>query len=523
MRSALLVGFAGRVGGFVGGRLGTAKRSTAARTLTTMPRTTRSGTPAQQAAQLLKEHRAAQRRASQPKRYLVLGAEGFGPPVNAYRWDKIPDGTNVSDFDVVVLNYAPFEEPTFAQTFRPERLPTDAAMTRMLFSAGTDIIAIGNPASLVGAAPPEDMPRAQDDRVAVSGWLPCWLEISQEEGAAYDVADDSLWAPWFEMLNGWRWFATGVMRWRYRDLRDYLTPVTTDADDMTVETAAIALTRFGKAIGLELRFDATQTYRYNPPGGPAVSGGLLEGKHTIASSTTVTWLPTPDKLPVKDAITMLLRERHGVGDVPATAPDWVNAYMLPQQEEAIGEVERLIEERSHVEQRLRDAQDRVTETERPRLMLYEKGKDILEPVVRDALRALGARVVVPERAGVEDARIYFGDRAAAVEIKGTKNAIGLEHVRQVAQWANDAKLDDGREHKALIVGNPFCERPLGERENPLAPNAATLARNGRVALVTTSQLYEALRKQQAGSFDEGVFWDRVFAAIGLAELPSIAG
>jgi hypothetical protein len=76
----------------------------------------------------------------------------------------------------------------------------------------------------------------------------------------------------------------------------------------------------------------------------------------------------------------------------------------------------------------------------------------------------------------------------------------------------------GVEYKPLIVGNPYCDKPLEERGEILAPNAATYARNGGVAVVTTVQLFEALCQKKAGTFDEAAFWTTVFQASGGTKL-----
>jgi hypothetical protein len=67
----------------------------------------------------------------------------------------------------------------------------------------------------------------------------------------------------------------------------------------------------------------------------------------------------------------------------------------------------------------------------------------------------------------------------------------------------------------IDVGTP--ERSAAARM-ALAPNAANYARNGGVAVVTTIQLFEALRQNQAGTFNETPFWKTVFETTGVAEL-----
>jgi hypothetical protein len=151
-------------------------------------------------------------------------------------------------------------------------------------------------------------------------------------------------------------------------------------------------------------------------------------------------------------------------------------------------------------------------------LLYEKGKDVLEPVVRETLRTLGARVADPEVEGIEDGKLFRDEGAAVLEIKGRTGPIKQDDVRQIVQWASDAKLKDGTDYKALIIGNPHCDKPLKDRGEVLAPNAATYATNRAVAVVTTAQLFEALRQEQSGTFDGARFWRTVFDTSGVADL-----
>src|SRR4051794_1598771 len=81
------------------------------------------------------------------KRYLVLGSEGHGRTVKSYRWDKLPADLNVADYDVVVLNYAAFENEDLAKGFPIDRLPSVESMTRLLFSPNAEIVAIGDPST----------------------------------------------------------------------------------------------------------------------------------------------------------------------------------------------------------------------------------------------------------------------------------------------------------------------------------------------------------------------------------------
>jgi hypothetical protein len=147
----------------------------------------------------------------------------------------------------------------------------------------------------------------------------------------------------------------------------------------------------------------------------------------------------------------------------------------------------------------------------------------LEPVVREALASLGASVTVPEQAGLEDGRLVdSAGRAAMLEIKGKTGALGVEDVRQLDGWIRNAMADEGWEGKGVIVANLKLSEPPDTRDEVVAPNALTFAKRVEIGILTTPQLYEALRRDQEGTLDRHEFWEAVFSANGLVGLPSVS-
>jgi hypothetical protein len=245
---------------------------------------------------------------------------------------------------------------------------------------------------------------------------------------------------------------------------------------------------------------------------------LRDLNEVLHEASPIVWLPASDKCSVAEAIDRILLERYGIAE-EARVPEWALPYSLPAEAPIAQEIAVLGEERRTVEARISKAREQASRASRPRLLLYEKGKEVLEPIVREVLRELGARVEDPEADGVEDGILHRDEGAAALEIKGRNGPIKLEDVRQVVQWAADAKGRDGTDYKPIILGNPHCETKIETRGDPLAPNAKTYAENSGVVLVMTTQLYEGLRQKQEGSFDEAAFWKTIFAANGVADLP----
>jgi hypothetical protein len=449
--------------------------------------------------------------AARPKRILVLGSGGHGRGVTAYPWDKLPEDLNVADYDVVVLNFAAFEDRALAEGYPKERLPSRETLARLIFAPKSEIIAIGDPSIRIGAPPsPEGPVPFLDTRKRADYWLPCYLHVEENQGTSYQVVAEE-WQPYFDVFKGWSWIATGTVS-RNGEPYEYLHPVTTDANDLGFQLEAIAVTRFQKAIAMKVSFSA---YR-SVPGDPTGYRGRST-REPVMTSSPVIWLPAPTDVSASEAIDLLLRERHGVAE-EARRPEWADSYSMPAEAPIAEEITQLEDERREVERKLADARQRATRAAEPNKLLYEKG-EVLEPIVRAALRELSAEVTQPEVEGIEDGVLNRAEGAAVLEIKGREAQIRQSDVRQVVQWAADAQLRDGVVYKPIIVGNPFCGTRPDERGDPLGPNARAYAENGGVVLISTLQLYEALRQTQQGTFDEEAFWQAIFDSTGTVDLP----
>lgn len=453
---------------------------------------------------------------ARPRRCLVLGSTGHGAAVRAHRWDRLPpNGLNVADYDAVILNFAAFEDKDLAEGFQVELLPTVRSMTRLVFSPGAEVIAIGNPSTMIGSWPEQPLTRAIDPRARCDYWLPFEVEVEEDSGTQYRVEDEE-WAPYFEHLLGWQWIATGECPSRYYDGNEYLQAVTDKAHQLFSALEPVATTPYNKSIAVRVHLRAIR-YGQFLESYSGVAEGDPGSAELVLESRSVVWLPAPDRVGVDEAIDTILQQRYGIAP-KARAPEWVQAYSLPAEMSIASEIASLEQERTEIEQRMSEAQGRAAEAALPRGLLYESGEDDLEPIVRSTLRRLGARVEDPVTKGVEDGKLFRNEGQAVLEIKGRDGPIKLVDVRQVVQWADEAKAIDGIEYKRVIVANAYCEKPLEERGEVLAPNAARYARTSGVSVVTTAQLFEALRQQQDGVFDETRLWKAVFEAVGVADL-----
>ena len=153
--------------------------------------------------------------AARPKRFLVLGSDGHGHGrgVTAYAWDKLPNGLNVADYDVVVINFAAFEDKVLAEGFPTERLPSRETLARLIFAPNSTIVAIGDPSTLIGAPPdPEGPVGFYDSRWRADYWLPCILLVEEDRGTSYRVVAEE-WQPYFDVFKEWCCIVIGKVAW----------------------------------------------------------------------------------------------------------------------------------------------------------------------------------------------------------------------------------------------------------------------------------------------------------------------
>jgi hypothetical protein len=457
---------------------------------------------------------------TRPKRILVVGSEGHGRDITAYRWEKLPTAINVADYDVVILNFAAFAaDAALAEGFPVDRLPSLESMTRLLFAPQSEIVAIGKPDTLIGAPtrPGQSQQPFYDRRERADYWLPFYLSVEDNRGRAYEVLDTE-WRQYFTALSEYRWIASADLSARFPEPAQYLAPVTTQANDVVIRLDALAQTRFEKAIGMKVKVRAIHSYRHNPAGSPvASSDGIAEAHDIVAESSPVFWLPTPDQIEPAEAIDLILSERYGVAE-NMREPDWISGFALLAEATIAAEIAELEGRRSTLEAEIDGARSRAAEAAEPKLLLYEKGKKVLEPIVRSSLRELAAEVDDPQDEGIEDGLLRRSPSAAVLEIKGRKSQINQDDVRQVVQWASDARMRDGVAYKPIIVGNPHCEQEPAQRGDPMTAKAREYAINSDVALLTTVQVFEALNQSQRGEFDEEAFWSAVFTAQGPVDL-----
>ncbi|MDX6529994.1 MAG: hypothetical protein QOH41_2284 [Blastocatellia bacterium] len=423
-------------------------------------------------------------------RILVLGSANHTKLVTAYAWDKLPKNLNIADFDVVILDLTPFQSRAFAGGMNVDLIPDFRQFARLIFSADSEVIAVGSPNFQLGSNPYLDS----------HWWLPMEPLFFYEDGeTTRNVRKEFEF--YFSLVRHWSFYYHAASHKPYL-MESYAAVAHPNADSISlISTLPLAENRFQRPIGFSMSF------------------GLFRRGSPLKTSGVVYWLPEPTEVSTVEAIDLILRERYGLR-FETVAPDWIRDFSLPDQlpiAEQISNRESTIREAFA---QLQAARERLTAASRFQRLLYDQGEDMLEPIVRDALRALGATVYEPKQRGREDGRLLdpFG-RQGMLEVKGRTGNLRLSDVREVDQWARDAVADEEWESKAILVVNLQCQQNPAARKDLIPTNCASAASRFGISILTTSQLFQAIVADQEGNLDRKEFWDSVFAANGMCGLP----
>jgi hypothetical protein len=99
-----------------------------------------------------------------------------------------------------------------------------------------------------------------------------------------------------------------------------------------------------------------------------------------------------------------------------------------------------------------------------------------------------------------------------LEIKGRTGNLRLSDVRELHNWVSDALAEEELESKGILIVNLQCDEDPQRRKDFIPPNCAKAAARFDIAILTTTQLFQALVAHQESTLDRKKFWDALFAA-----------
>ncbi len=207
-------------------------------------------------------------------------------------------------------------------------------------------------------------------------------------------------------------------------------------------------------------------------------------------------------------------------------PSWAKSIFVPGQEEISSKITQINERVSALEEERASLIHDNDKLERWKCLLYEKGKQQLEPVVRDALALLGCYVKPqPDKDSDGEVKCDYGN--ALLEVVGSKGTIKIEKFGELVKNIGNYISIKSRQVKGILVGNPFCEEPLDNRPPKdsqkllFAKELIESAKQQNITVLLTTDLYEIVSRILIGKLsleEKGALLEKIFNGKGLVRL-----
>jgi len=267
-----------------------------------------------------------------------------------------------------------------------------------------------------------------------------------------------------------------------------------------IKTFPLAQNRYDKPLGIGVRYTVHEGYKFE--GIPVSQGREIPGR--------MYFLHPPSEISSKEAIDILLRDLFDIG-IREAEPEWASRLRVPKQdviEKDIQEAKSLIEAK---QAEIDIASSELAARRKFVELLYQQG-DRLQELVWEALENIGATVTLPTVDNKEDGWISTPFGEGVLEIKSSKGSASLDDVRQLDGWVLNGR-QMGKEYKAILIGNYFCNKPLASRRRPFPANVIKEAEKREQCLLTTQQLFEAHCAVQEGA-DGKAFLEKIMTTVG---------
>jgi hypothetical protein len=203
-------------------------------------------------------------------------------------------------------------------------------------------------------------------------------------------------------------------------------------------------------------------------------------------------------------------------------PKWVSGFNVPGQkaiDDKIAQVKAtLVEQQAALEKA-------TTERAMARTclkLLYER-EYALEPVVRDILRQLGAKVDEPVEKNKEDGwvTIQVGGTTyeGVLEIKSAKSdQFNEDGRRQVLDWIARGRTLHSKNYKGIFIGNSAVSKPIKDRPDAFGDGWKKNAALCHICAMKSEELYLIYILHKQGKMNLDDFWTKLFTTDGIFDI-----
>jgi hypothetical protein len=398
-------------------------------------------------------------------RILIKGGSVSGFSHDEAEWNE---PVNIKDYDVAILNLNGIIENAGELATPSSSIPESIEFPPIedilkLLRAGNELYIFLPETRKINLIQVDDGDTSKEE-VDLLSWLPFHIETVEESGRSVNQKS---------VPSGWRWYFDGDFDWPMYisgiTMKDGVLPINRMIENTVQNT--IAQTTFEEDIASQVTISlgvdiATQIANDN--------------QESVYPGVTYLLPPKPDSS-FGEAAAEMLSQFYGLSTESGSVPDWAEKKRLPRQQEILKRSQELKEEFERLEQF--------------RKLLYADGSE-LEEVVLTAFEELGFETT-PEISGKRDGAVLLDEKAFVLETHGTENAIGVGKVDQLDRWVRDAEEDfEDRDIEGLLVANSYRKQKPENRGQPIAGDPKKHLQDYGHKLLTTTQLYYAIQRNQ---------------------------
>ena len=175
-------------------------------------------------------------------------------------------------------------------------------------------------------------------------------------------------------------------------------------------------------------------------------------------------------------------------------PSWVENYNLPGEDQLLENIKELDNKESEIESERESLEKKIDKLKLLKSLLYERGKYVLEPAVREAFKIIGFNVL-DEDDYDEDYDLYAKEDSLLVigEIEGSENQIDVDKFRQLLHYVVEIQ-EKGKECRGLLIGNGFLGEEPNSRKQQFTDAAINGCKQQGYCRIATYELFKAVKK-----------------------------
>lgn len=420
---------------------------------------------------------------------LVIGHNLKIKDIDSISWNEIQKEINLADYNVVIIDFSIIDKIPFPLVKEIQY----KNLWNLVFNNKAEIIIIGSPKEIT-----TEIKEHYSSCFSPVSLLPVEVEWTIEKGNTINLVNEK-YKYYFDKVKEWNFhFDNLIGRQPENKIVNISQNIKILLENIKCSITPVAVNLYDKPISCLFNFTAT-TY-----------------DKKVINSCSIIWLPPISIGDKAEVIKEILDNKYNFFQ-KSIEPEWILNYNLLSMVSINNEIENLNKEIELIEDKKKAQIEKYNKKKLLRNILYEQGK-ALEIHVADALKELGCEIIENKEKFNED--IQFKDPNGLnwiVEVKGRTGNLKRDDIRQLDDWVKKLILEKNWTGYAVIIGNYQCNVNPNDRKNIISENEQKSLKRFGFNLITTLELYSAIKRKENGNFNEKKYWLEKSKALKLFE------